>query len=175
MDNTFKWTDELVLIALDLAHHNGYHKFPQRCVDLFDEVKNQAMKGGYQYPKWVTEHLESKQPKKEPIPLFTTEDGKNIFTGDTYWSLTFNVPFPWDWEPQECKADYTHEGMAAKKPPLGMKQFSTKEAADRYVLWNKPEFSIQIIMDRLHGYIKPGLHDATVSNLTHFIKSKING
>lgn len=57
----FKWTDELVLLAMDYAHHNGYHKFPQRCVDVFDEVKNQAMNSGYhQYPKWITDHVQSK-------------------------------------------------------------------------------------------------------------------
>lgn len=57
----FKWTDELVLLAIDLAHHNGYHKFTQRCVDVFDEVKSQAMRSGYIYPEWITEHIQSKQ------------------------------------------------------------------------------------------------------------------
>lgn len=54
------WTDELVLMIVDMAHHNGYHRHSQRCVELFDEVKKQASGAGYIIPDWIKEHF-SKQ------------------------------------------------------------------------------------------------------------------
>jgi len=66
-DNAFQWTDELVLMIVDLAHHNGYHRFNQKCVDLFDEVKKQAMGSGYQISGWVKNHL-SKQSSHPSTP-----------------------------------------------------------------------------------------------------------
>jgi hypothetical protein len=77
----FKWTDELVLLALDLAHHNGYHKFGQRCVEVFDEVKEQAMRSGYKYPQWILDHIQSKQqsvPNKD-YEIVAFKDFKNHY------------------------------------------------------------------------------------------------
>jgi hypothetical protein len=57
----FKWTDELVLMAIDLAHHNGYHKLKQRVTELFDEIKKQAQQGGgYKFASWITDHVKPK-------------------------------------------------------------------------------------------------------------------
>ncbi|MGA4923510.1 hypothetical protein, partial [Bacillus subtilis] len=46
-DNTFVWTDELVLLLCDLCHHNGWHKFGKKVVEIFDEFKSVSSK------KWV--------------------------------------------------------------------------------------------------------------------------
>ena len=83
----------------------------------------------------------------KPGPLFTTEDGVPIFTNDTYWSLAFDCPvLEWNWIAIEQKADYTHEGMEQKKPPLGRKQFSTKKAAEDWILMNKPVLSVNDVI-----------------------------
>lgn len=58
---SFQWTDELVLMIMDLAHHNGYHKFSQKCTELFDEVKKQVPGSGYKFAGWIKNHLASKQ------------------------------------------------------------------------------------------------------------------
>lgn len=72
-DDSFKWTDELVLVVADLAHHYGYHKFTdKRVVDLFDEVKKQAMGSGYKYSKWITDHLSQKSTEQKEV-LFTQQ------------------------------------------------------------------------------------------------------
>lgn len=63
MSKEFKWTDELVLMAIDLAHHNGYHKLKQKVTELFDEIKNQAQGNGYRFASWIADHL---KPKPDP-------------------------------------------------------------------------------------------------------------
>ena len=67
-EDKFVWNEELVLLAIDMAHHNGWHKTKQRCVEVFDEVKKQASGNGYKYPQWIIDHLASKQsvPNEQP-------------------------------------------------------------------------------------------------------------
>lgn len=72
-------------------------------------------------------------------PLFTTEDGVDIFEGDKYCSV---------W-----KDDLTFQGtFTAEKVNLGkftnpetMMVFSTKQTAEEYILMNKPYLSINDI------------------------------
>jgi len=75
-EKEFVWTDELVLLLADLAHHKGWHKFNDiKIVDLFDQVKKQAKGAGYQYPQWVYDHLSKKSPAEKPV---TEESGWEI-------------------------------------------------------------------------------------------------
>jgi hypothetical protein len=71
--------------------------------------------------------------------IFTTEDGVDIFEGDNYYSV--------------FKADLLYNGMFKAEPTVGgrfsnpdtCKVFSTKQAAEEYILMNKPCLSIEDI------------------------------
>ncbi len=59
-------------------------------------------------------------------PLFTTEDGVEVFEGDTYWHIDRDFQ---KWKSTAHK-DFTPRII-----------FSTKELAEEYIKMNKPEFS----------------------------------
>ena len=80
------------------------------------------------YPEFWEEVLE---------PLFTTEDGVEILEGEEFY---FVDSF---WEIGKGKAT-----VGCKKITL-MKEFSTKEAAEKYIDENKPKFSIKDIENTL--------------------------
>jgi hypothetical protein len=67
-------------------------------------------------------------------PLLTTEDGVDIFKGDTYYFVTLNDKSHSNWKIQEGSCDWDNP----KKPPLGEITFSTREKAREYVLMGKP-------------------------------------
>lgn len=81
------------------------------------------------------------QCKKAPIPeqkpvLFITEDGKDIFMGDSYWCVRDN------WFVASCNtSDYNFS--------YNVKRFSTETAANEYVLMNKPILSINEIIYKI--------------------------
>lgn len=77
--------------------------------------------------------LDIKYAKKlppQPQKLFTTEDGKDIFSGDRYWFINDNntIALP----------NMAHEAISF---PKKCKRFSTKEAAEEYIADNKPEWA----------------------------------
>lgn len=79
------------------------------------------------------------QISKPKQPLFTTEDGVDIFEGDDYYSIhttQFNFPNGY--------GKPTIKGTAIKGYWI---TFSTKEAAEEYVLMNKPKYSLNDIMN----------------------------
>jgi hypothetical protein len=67
---------------------------------------------------------------KAKQPLFTTEDGKEIFEGDEYW-------FTHD----DYRVSATKAGSEVRKNAI-QKTFSTEEAAKEYVVMNKPCLSV---------------------------------
>jgi len=71
-------------------------------------------------------------------PLFTTEDGVDVFEGDTYWCVN-NASHLWSLFEQTSK-----ERTKLNKTVLS---FSTKEKAKEYILMNKPCLSLQDILD----------------------------
>jgi len=80
--------------------------------------------------------------EKSKTPLFTTEDGVDIFKGNEYWYVvTFDHHIGHEWKPLNHVADW-NGNAELMKPPLGGKQFSTKEEAEKWVLFNKPCLSI---------------------------------
>jgi hypothetical protein len=85
------------------------------------------------------------EPTKKKLVL-TTEDKKDIFEGDQYWYINSFMDKIW-----KCTC-----AVIGHKEQMGMnhKTFSSNEAATEYVLLNKPKFSIQQIMDRMHSYFK---------------------
>lgn len=84
-----------------------------------------------------------KEVVKSKRPLFTTEDGKERFVGDEIWvvrpSLNYGIDFYKLWE------GFAHNGLH--------KIFSTKEAAEEYVLMNKPCLSVKDVANHLQWQI----------------------
>lgn len=78
------------------------------------------------------------QKVKERVPLFTTEDGKDIFEDDTYWTM------------DASDFNFWYSGAAAEcydsGKDKGVKYFSTEDKAKEYIKWNKELFSLAQIM-----------------------------
>lgn len=71
-------------------------------------------------------------------PLFTTEDGVDIYDGDKYYYITSNFRMV------ILRTAKDHEALAN-----GGKRFSTKERAERCVYNNKEQFSLNDIVDAM--------------------------
>jgi len=95
--------------------------------------------------------------KKYKNPLFTTEDGVDIFEDSngefTYWSLKLDI-----WKVSNaahiCKniIPFSSEELLKSNNQL---RFSTKEKAEEYIIMNKPLLSIEDVKDHYClGYIK---------------------
>lgn len=91
--------------------------------------------------------------------LFRTEDGVNIFEGDEFWYVTtkgFNL-----WT-KTC--DSMSGAWAVNAKRVGDIPFSTREAAEEYILMNKPCLSWKDVLKLTH---KNG-----VNNITQTYKTK---
>lgn len=79
-------------------------------------------------------------------PLFTTEDGVEIFEGDEYYftnNVEFNLEKPYS-KIRNKKAAIT-DIEAEKNYPNTWKNFSTKKAAEEYIIMNNPCLSLNDI------------------------------
>lgn len=102
-------------------------------------------------------------------PLFTTKDGVEIYKGDKFYFVTI----------VDNKKPYRTSGIwEVCKPTIGFvyepeyeKYFSTKEAAEEYVLMNKPCLSFNDVLKNV--IIARGLDD--LSQIKQLVKSKLNG
>lgn len=100
--------------------------------------------------KWIVAHtdlnndvlIEDFKKTPEKTPLFTTEDGKEIFEGEEYWTVCDKDGFAhltwaaiprkaWDMDKSPDKHNYT---------------FSTEKAAKEYILLSKPCLSANDII-----------------------------
>lgn len=89
------------------------------------------MKNKKEYGDYLQEHVKQ--------PLFTTEDGVDIFEGDIYFLVT---------EKYNYGIAYTRNNSNYSKTlQNNNKRFSTKEAAEEYVLLNKPCLSLKEIKE----------------------------
>lgn len=77
--------------------------------------------------------------KKTKQPLFTTEDGVDIFNGVRFWNV--NIFYNLD------EFQVTNDKYPLKFIKDGSKQFSTKEKAEEYILMNKPCLSINDVIN----------------------------
>lgn len=77
----------------------------------------------------------AKQWIKKNNPLFITEDGKEIYDGDIYFCPNTDD----DWLIYNYKAMQNVNNI--------YKAFSTEEAANQYIIDNKPEYSLKEITD----------------------------
>ena len=81
--------------------------------------------------------LEQFKASKQRNPLFTTEDGKQIFKGDVYWYVELDNNF-----------DITSTVACSSERQIDeCKDFSTEPAAREYVRLNKPMYSLNDIGD----------------------------
>jgi hypothetical protein len=107
-------------------------------------------------------------------PLFKTEDGVDIYEGDNYWFIILNkANYPAlvdkEWKPiciqaENHNPEFTHEELQKN---LGNVTFSTKEAAEEYILLNKPSFSYNDIIKAMK---KVGIIGGTMDELTEKVK-----
>lgn len=101
---------------------------------------------------------------KEPIPLFTTEDGKEIFEGykGDLWRV-FTTPTSYEeWKPYNF-------GMPQYKG-LGEKYFSTEDAAKEYIKMNKPCLSLNDLLDNWSDVGSGGKHFESAPMFQNFKK-----
>lgn len=105
--------------------------------------------------------------KHSKKPLFTTEDGVDIFEGDDCYIIH-------NWIPLKTKVfsdDYGNTKTVYKFV------FSTKEAAEEYILMNKPCLSIKdiqsIYVSAKEGWRKNGNQKFYFEELVKLVKSKV--
>lgn len=109
---------------------------------------------------------------KEPIPLFTTEDGVNKYKGDNCWywdSKSDDMPSVWYSLPEPLI-------LLNNTDISGYKYFSTKEAAYEYILLNHPQLSIQDVMNQLSSYFQnPALAFEAIKSFVTFKNKNTDG
>jgi hypothetical protein len=97
-------------------------------------------------------------------PLFTTEDGVDIFEGDEFWYVTTKGFKLWT---KTC--DSMSGGWAVNAKKVGDIPFSTKEAAEEYVLMKTPLLCLEDIFRHTalskEGTVWAGLKDLVKSRL----------
>lgn len=101
--------------------------------------------------------------KKVKQPLFKTEDGVSMYTGNTVWYTNINYR-----NLKNCIWSSIVEETEPFTPIKGL--FSTKEAAEEYVVLNKPVLSIKDVLDNVpnnvvYDYIKPKLEELVKQKL----------
>lgn len=95
-------------------------------------------------------------------PLFTTEDGVDIFEGDSYYHNNIK------WEIHNCtKAGINSGNLINVK---GYNYFSTKDKAEEYIIMNKPCLSLNEIYELTND--RTGLYNR--SDLEEIVKNKLN-
>jgi hypothetical protein len=110
---------------------------------------------GFKYDEsWIGNivvHLEDNKPvivswlskKPERKPLFTTEDGKEIYEGDYFYEV-FGKTHDMSWS--KVHPNSVDSFIKCNKDD-GRKAFSTENAAKEYIKDNKPEFSRRQIVE----------------------------
>lgn len=99
---------------------------------------------------------------KVKTPLFTTEDGKAVFEGDEIYAVFtkhgfgFDIWGVWPWG-----------AMAKSNWDDTVKRFSTKKAAEEYVLMNKPCLTLGEVLGMM-------LNEHEEDEITEIAKSKIS-
>jgi hypothetical protein len=83
-----------------------------------------------------------KYVKFKTTVLFKTQDGVDIFEGDKYYKVL-------DFTAYYISKAIAHENVASEVRLHGRGLFSTKEAAEEYIMMSRPFLSIQNVMDIL--------------------------
>lgn len=126
---------------------------------------------------YSTNHIEN-QPefwKELKEPLFQTEDGIDMYEDDTYWTLR-TKDNDWLFEDKVVKnINYFYSSEKDYSKTTGIYYFSTKKAAENYIICNKPCLSLNEILDTFRTvYGKDSIHyHCFKTNLKSLIKSKL--
>jgi hypothetical protein len=105
-------------------------------------------------------HGDFNKVKKVKQPLFTTEDGVDIFEGDSFYNINNK-----DWLLRNIIKINLLDYQTYYKNQIN---FSTKEKAEEYILMNKPCLSLKEVLD-----IVPFL-DRSERKLKELVKQKLN-
>lgn len=125
---------------------------------LFVSKCNFAINHPYYFPEFW-EEIDNNFILPVKQPLFTTEDGVDIFEGDEFYSTHKDG--------LGSILKYTgHSLENASKKQKDFVDFSTKEKAEEYILMNKPVLSLSDVWDHL------SIKNRKV--LTKFVKNKLN-
>lgn len=92
--------------------------------------------------------------EKLRTPLFTTLDGKDIYEGDSYYTVFFKETKDFD-DPPRWKAlgKFSAEKLTGDdKWTNECKYFSSIEVAEKYIEENKPQFSKKQVINILKGF-----------------------
>ena len=123
LPTSFKIGDKVVKLWGDCEYVSCNESAPYKCYP--HEIENNP------------EFWEKVEEKEKP--LFTTEDGEEAFEGDTYYAIDLKT-YEVVWSiADECSLD------------SNWLKFSTKAKAERWVLENKPKYSVKNIKDALYN------------------------
>lgn len=122
--------DGVIFSIGDKACSSDYKRFEKEPINKFVIVGDNTMVAEFytfRHPLNAIEHAKQ--------PLFVTEDGKEIFEGETFYEVSLNK-----W--------YVMAESVLHKPPYDKyyKYFSTKEKAEEYILLNKPMLSLNDLL-----------------------------
>lgn len=103
--------------------------------------------------------LEDPYIERYKTPLFTTEDGVDIYEGDKYYCINANLQ------------EKVQEIFATKSTIKSCfyRYFSTKEKAEEYILMHKPCLSVKDILKRFNSRWS----EVTETTLKELVKSKL--
>jgi hypothetical protein len=123
----------------------GYCRVAHKIESIFEECGWLKLEGVIPCKfSFVLQGLLQKVVK--PKPLFVTEDGKEIFDKDNWWSVWTENGRRWR-KRDKCFSD----GFVgdSHNPDAKVKRFSTEQAADEYILLNKPCLSVNDVKNGL--------------------------
>lgn len=119
-----------------------------------------------------TGHVNISKIEKIKEPIFTTEDGVDIYEGNKYWVMRTDkfpiVSFHWkvDGKPNKGRDNIKYAQIANTKN--GVYWFSTKEKAEEFIIFNKPCLSINDVLK-----LKKIIFNHWDDELKQMVKSKL--
>jgi hypothetical protein len=122
--------------------------------------------------------LRSKQLQHVKQPLFTTEDGVDVFEGDDIYWININT-----FEEVNCNkynddlGEISIKSLLSKKYEYKAVGFSTKEKAEEYIIMNKKVLSLNDIFDNCinipNTRISKAAETAILNSLKKIVKNKL--
>jgi len=120
------------------------------CVSTTDDIDS-AFSGGAGFNFLIAEH--------NIKPLFTTEDGVDIFKNDTYYVVWKDFTFA-----------LTNQEPGSEAVKRVLTRYSTQEKAEEYILMNKPCLSIKEVQEAYYLSAREHTH---IDKLITIAKSKL--
>lgn len=117
-------------------------------IKKFHEEKDNIFISSTTSTRWCFLNEQVKNLKRKH--LFTTEDGVDIFTGDKYYKVSDDFNTCYTYKATKYKHDFER------------RSFSSIEAAEEFIIMNKPCLCINDIKDK-----------KTIQNLINYVKSQI--